>query len=169
MSRWLQAPDTMILNQHELVVPSLVQGPWIAGYALVQSLLLLSSSYYYFVLLIKTKRFPPPSFITPGPGAYNVTQPVVNPLVMLQPTSNVVEVNTADQLLLLNLFIISFSIQHQHHHIVVSHMQDNLQLLQYPYQARVMVMKKLIMEDLYHKLHLTETAQLDQLIIILTM
>lgn len=32
----------------------------------------------------RTRRFPAPSFITPGPGAYNVTQPVDNPVVTLQ-------------------------------------------------------------------------------------
>ena len=46
----------------------------------------------FIVFLEKTKRFPAPNFITPGPGTYSVTQPVVNPVVTLQPPMNV-EVN----------------------------------------------------------------------------
>lgn len=58
--------------------------------------------------LLKTKRFPPPNFITPGPGAYNVSQSVGNSVVMLQP-QNVEVIITL--ILSHSLKLISFSNQ----------------------------------------------------------
>lgn len=50
-------------------------------------------------LPLKTKRFPPPSFITPGPGAYNVTQPIGNPVTVMPQPLNIEVTNTLTNIL----------------------------------------------------------------------